>query len=430
MNFFNGKINKYLIYANLLAILVFGILTIFKFPYWSLIDEGSHFAYIEYIAKERKIPILGKAMTSKEVLSIGEGIYPKITATDPYKIGLGGYIYEAFQPPLYYLVAAPFFFLSSNYINKIFIIRFFNFILFFVAIYLLYRLIKTVFAQKWQLPFLFCLNIFLFPGMIFRNTVISNTPLEIPLAILFTLCLYKFEVTRKDKFFVWAGVFLGLIILTKLTLIHYCFIYAFSGVKNYLYHFKLQKVKYPILVLIILLLIVGPWLRFNFKNYHSFTSNKLAQEMQKPIINPNNTDYKLVETFIRTPDYFDSVVLPQEWTFHYYNNASFFNSKEIVKAIFFTLPLILIFFNLPHFLKYYYFALPLVVNFTIINIMMAVNDWQINFGRYLYASFVSWGLYLYLLYHRYSQKLIPVFIAVINTLNIYWWFRLILWHLA
>ena len=96
-----------LVAIQIAAVVTFGVLTIQRFPLWSPVDEGAHFDNVIYVAAHGSYPVLGKTLASEQELAIGQGIYPRHTTINPRKFGLGGLSYEAFQPPLYYYVAAP-----------------------------------------------------------------------------------------------------------------------------------------------------------------------------------------------------------------------------------------------------------------------------------------------------------------------------------
>ena len=72
------------------AIVIFGVLTIQRFPLWSPVDEGAHFDNVIYVAAHGSYPVLGKTPASDQELAIGQGIYPRHTTINPRTDGLGG----------------------------------------------------------------------------------------------------------------------------------------------------------------------------------------------------------------------------------------------------------------------------------------------------------------------------------------------------
>jgi len=259
-------------------ILVIGLLLIFKSPIWSPIDEGAHFAYIETIVREKRLPILKKDYISWQVLSIDEKKYPQKTETDPKKVGLGGCVYEAFQPPLYYLAAAPIFLLGGeNYYTKIGLLRFFGFLQYLVVLYLVYKIFK-----KFNLSSYLFFILALLPGFLLRSITISNAITEI---LIWTFIFYFMATRMADedgaKKILILATLTGLAILTKITSV-----FLIPAILLWLTITKRKFKPLYGLFVIIPLLMLSPWLYWNWQNYHSLTPNKLAIEMQTPVIDP------------------------------------------------------------------------------------------------------------------------------------------------
>ena len=122
-----------LIACQLAAVVAFATVTIVQYPLWSPVDEGAHFDNVLYVAEHGSYPVLGRTLASEPVLAIGQGVYPRPTTVNPRRIGLGGLSYEAFQPPLYYYLAAPVFYLSGTYHTKAIWLRCFGLLLLLVA---------------------------------------------------------------------------------------------------------------------------------------------------------------------------------------------------------------------------------------------------------------------------------------------------------
>jgi len=101
-------VKKYLFPLAIAIFFTNGLVYLYGMPYWNPIDEGSHFAYIDFLAKEKRLPLLSDR-PAEEVLAIAERVYPDKPKIKPEDAGLAGYLYEAFQPPLYYLTALPFY---------------------------------------------------------------------------------------------------------------------------------------------------------------------------------------------------------------------------------------------------------------------------------------------------------------------------------
>ena len=134
---------RVLIAAQLAIIAVAGLATVFSLPRFTG-DEAAHYSYVQSVAEEGRLPFLGTDLISPQAESIYEGVYPEPGKLDRRERGLGGYSYEAFQPPLTYLLAAPVFLAGgSDYVLKLRLLRIFGLGLLFFAAWLLWRLVRA-----------------------------------------------------------------------------------------------------------------------------------------------------------------------------------------------------------------------------------------------------------------------------------------------
>jgi 4-amino-4-deoxy-L-arabinose transferase-like glycosyltransferase len=123
-----------LLLAAILALsLATGLLYARLLPPWHLIDEEQHFHYIQHLALGQGLPVLGQTFLSPEVIdsifatnrwaAYGLGAPPP--SRDPQDMGLEGYSYEAYQPPLFYLLSLPVYNLlgSGDILTRLFGLR-------------------------------------------------------------------------------------------------------------------------------------------------------------------------------------------------------------------------------------------------------------------------------------------------------------------
>jgi hypothetical protein len=89
------------------AILVLGAVTVFRFHIFAEVDERAHLAYVQEVAEHGRIPWVGHNFVSWQELAIEQGTYPRPSSLDPRVLGVRGSSYEGWQPPLYYVLAAP-----------------------------------------------------------------------------------------------------------------------------------------------------------------------------------------------------------------------------------------------------------------------------------------------------------------------------------
>lgn len=119
----------------LIAATLFAVVT----PDWQNPDEPAHYNNIVHIAEGRGLPVLRHGDYDQDYLSaLVSGRFPPHLSIAPLR-------YEAYQPPLYYLVAAPIFLLSGG---DLLILRLFNILLGAVSLALLYACLETVFPAK------------------------------------------------------------------------------------------------------------------------------------------------------------------------------------------------------------------------------------------------------------------------------------------
>ncbi len=94
--------------AILVAYFVIGILYAVNTPAWQVPDEPAHYNYIRYIAQHGALPVLQLGDYDQAYLS-------RLTSEKfPPNLPVDGLRYEAWQPPLYYLLATPLFLLFGG----------------------------------------------------------------------------------------------------------------------------------------------------------------------------------------------------------------------------------------------------------------------------------------------------------------------------
>lgn len=121
------------------AYLMLGSLYVLRTPAWQAPDEPAHYNNIAHIARTGTLPVLNQGDYSQELLEflLYTRFAPKVS-TLPLR-------YEAYQPPLYYVLATPLFWLTGG---SLVALRFFNLFLGAVGLLLLYASVEAVFPQK------------------------------------------------------------------------------------------------------------------------------------------------------------------------------------------------------------------------------------------------------------------------------------------
>ncbi|MFN8468967.1 MAG: hypothetical protein U0X20_25645 [Caldilineaceae bacterium] len=121
-------------------------------PPWGLIDEAQHVDYIWHIAERGEFPVAGKTSLAPPVVDslfatrhwfVFHWSTPVSTALAD--LGAGGYSYEAYHPPLYYLLMAPIYLGSpGSILDRLFVLRAVALALSLVTVWLFFRLSALV----------------------------------------------------------------------------------------------------------------------------------------------------------------------------------------------------------------------------------------------------------------------------------------------
>ena len=283
--------------VQLAVILAAGLAAVFSLPKFTG-DEIAHFSYLQSVAEQGRLPLLGPTLISPQAEAIYEGSYPAPGRLDPASRGLSGRSYEAFQPPLFYLLgAAPFRLAGGNYIVKLRVIRLVGLGLLLAAALLLWRLTREVTGEGagGERAFAFALTALLWPGIVLRVVTVSNAGLEIVIALALTLVLWLAWSRRSVGLLLGAAVLLGFGLLTRLTIITFipgllaCAWIVLRQVQlsartRWLGAFGVAAIP---------TLLIAPWLISNLDRYGALTGSKLVRQMMEPFFNPNHVQYSI-----------------------------------------------------------------------------------------------------------------------------------------
>lgn len=302
-----------LVGIQIVAVVTFGVFTIQRYPLWSVVDEGAHFDNVVYVAAHGTYPVLGKTLATEQELAIGQGIYPRHTTINPRTYGLGGLSYEAFQPPLYYYVAAPISLLSGNYHTKAILLRYFGLLLLMAAIALMARLSRHVLKRRWLLGLAGGLLVFLMPGVIVRMVTISDVNLAVPLAILIVTELWIAWERQSARRLLVCGLLVGCGVLTDLYLADFIPLYvAVAGMM--VWRRRTPDTVWPAVGGAVLAgIVVLPWIVFNEVKYHAATASALAKQEQLAIVNPHHIRDTVGQVPGLTVTNLFQPLMPQEW---------------------------------------------------------------------------------------------------------------------
>ena len=277
---------------------VAGLLFVFGQSYF-VPDEGQHFAYIEFIATQHRVPSV-RDYVPNTVYAMEEHIYPRRSERnpeghDPSTLALGAFIYEAMHPPLYYLAASAVYFVTpGNLIAKLYSLRVagvFTLIGFAWIMVGSYR--KN--AGSGILPaddFLFFGVLCLFtltPGVLLSSVIVRNVALYLVFCGLFYHRMAGLQnLSRELK--AWDAAILGVITGCAMATHFFSALLLVVGVVF------LAIRRSPRLVPVYLICaaaVPAPWFVFNELQYGSLTGWKLVYPLMMDIQNPDRTPYEI-----------------------------------------------------------------------------------------------------------------------------------------
>jgi 4-amino-4-deoxy-L-arabinose transferase-like glycosyltransferase len=302
-----------LVVLQVATIVVFGAITATRYPLWSVVDEGAHYDNVLWIAEHGSLPVLGQTPASEQELAIGQGLYPRHSTIDVSTAGLTGLSYEAFQPPLYYVVASPVFHLSGDYRTKAYLLRFFGLALLLAAAALLARLSRWVLKERWLVGLSVGLLVLMMPGVITRAVTISNVSLAFPLVIACVTEIWIAWETTSTRRLVGAGALLGLCVLTDLYLVELVPVFVLGALCVLWRRRTRTDALWAGAGGLVAILVVLPWVVFNEIHYHSLTASALAKREQLAVVNPHHLRDTVGAVPGLTVENLFTPLMPQEW---------------------------------------------------------------------------------------------------------------------
>lgn len=377
------------------AIVVVGVATVVRFHIFAAVDERQHLSYVQEVAEHDRLPWLGRSYVSWQEIAIERHTYPRHSPVNPRSMGFGGSSYEAWQPPLYYILAAPAFLISNNYRHKVFAVRAFDLLLLLVAVVIMGRLAQAVFAERWLVPYCLALSTILWPGVIVRAITVSNVALELPLVALYVLMLWNATMRPRLRSLAVAGGLLGLCVLTQLTLACLAILLAVPLVALLRERRDRLALGTAAFTLALPVVMVAPWLASNLSRYGALTPNALLERMQETF-EPRARQYGLGTVVSDLPRFLHAA-LPQEWWHEY---------SGVLGVVLVALPVLILISALfvlrqPRLLRSPAAALlggPLLLGFATLVSIVLLEGWQSSFlPRFLsptipiFALFAAWS---------------------------------------
>lgn len=207
--------------ALLILAAIVSTLWVIAIPPWRTPDEFHHFGYIQYLARERSIPVSGRAYLYRDLLESYQSTnFRAIFGKDTTEVNLE--VPEvnnaAGHPPLYYSLALPAYAAASggSMETQLYAVRIFSCLLFVLLIAASYRMAQAVFPRAVYLQIGVPLLLIFHPQFVFISASANN---DLLLALLFTWFLYNLVIFCQGDFryrrAAMIGLAVGLGMLTK-----------------------------------------------------------------------------------------------------------------------------------------------------------------------------------------------------------------------
>lgn len=404
----------WIIAAQLALIAVAGLATVARFPVWALVDELAHFDYVVTVAQDARLPVLGEDTVSREALALGGQ-----AAADPARLGLRGQSYEAFQPPLYYVLLAPAGAAGGERLATVRVLRAVGLVLLGVAVWLTWLLARRVFADDdddlaAQAAFALALCVFALPAVVIRNATIANTALALPLALAVVLVCWAALERGDARLLLGAAVLLGLALLTRLELAVLAPLVA--GVAWLLWRRGAVGAPAAVGALAAPLLLLVPWLAWNLHRYDALTASAIARDMQEPVLNPAGTTYgasELVDGGRRIA----GGALPEEWWVRYLS-GTWRAGRDLVAVVVIAVPLALAAVRPPARLAraLAFLVAPAALTLAALALILLVQQFDLLQPRYLHPVLPLYALFVALVLRRWlSARAIGVLAGLITA---------------
>lgn len=398
-NKFKILIQKKLIWILLVLCFINGTGYIFKMPL-SPIDEINHFAYIQFLVEEKKLPHI-KDLMSKESLAIATGTYPRPPMQNGKEISTQGFhIYEAFQPPLYYLLSTPIYQLGGmNFNHKLKLIRFWGLIQLLAVVFLTYKICQKIklnnFSANSLLHLVAILIVGFTPTMVVRATTGGNAIL--PIIFICLVILKILNSLNENKKIKLKDVGLIAVYSAGAVLSRFTAIFILPLILLFIIIQRKKILLNSAVFAIIFSILLLPWISFNYSKYHSLTPNKAAQEFQRAFAPGFLPHYDLEYVKKQLSSFFLLIYVPEEYNLQvqkYFDPYFFPIAKHInfFSLLGLTTFITLIFSNLKKSRQYQdFFVYSLLIFFVITNILMLIvgtlsADWPLMQGRYLHTT--------------------------------------------
>ncbi len=249
-------------------------------------DERANVSYVQIIVDQHRLPV-------QDVDCISQSLH-RLQLASPFSPcrASPGSSYEAFQAPLYYLIAAPVFAAVPRLANKVYALRGLDVFLLAIAMLALGWLAYETLGKYWAYGMALGICAFAIPAVLVEQVLVSNDALQLPLVILtLAACARAARLPTGRPMLLVAALLLGAVLLTKLTSIYMLVPFATMVLYRLWKHPRQSALIDAGLAAAIPLLMLTPWVAQNEVRYHALTADHLAHVQQEPILNPQHVHF-------------------------------------------------------------------------------------------------------------------------------------------
>lgn len=386
-----------LVVVQLAALLAVAVATVALFPVWALVDEAAHFDYVQWIAEDRRLPVLDEDPVHAEVLAIDEGTYPGPARSSAAERDLFGRSYEGFQPPLAHLVATPVYAAAgADHERKLRALRALGVALLGVAVLLTWLLARRVVPDASLAAFSLALTFFLWPGVVVRAATFSNAALELAVGAALSLALWRALAERSERWLVAAGALFGLALLTKLTLLAFAPALAVACVA----FLREGRVRAVAVSAALPAAMVAPWLVFNLQHYGALTGSEEVQRLMEPTLNPEGRDYGAGDLPAKHVALLNGV-LPDEWWVEFLSSTKR-RLRDVLVGLVIAVPIMasLRILAPDRGRALTVLLLPLASGILLMSLSLLLDNWDAFYPRYLYGTLPGFAVFAALALRR------------------------------
>ena len=304
------RTSRRLLLVIIVGYLVVGVSFAYFTPDWQVPDEPAHYNYIRFVAEERRLPILQMGDYPHDYLeTMKTRRFPSNMSIDPLR-------YESHQPPLYYMLAAIVFRLSTG---SLFALRGLSVLLGAGLLIVVWALFRTVSPQRPDLGLGTTAFVAFLPMHVAMTSSVNNDVLAELMLVSSVLSLVQYYRIKRFCTLkaVGVGLLTGLGLITKITTyivvpLILATIYLMPRNEVCLgdcqsHSIWQRKIRDSVLILGVAGLVLLPWLLRNYLVYGGFDLLGMIRHNQIVVGQPQTVDWlaqrgmeDLVRSFIQT----------------------------------------------------------------------------------------------------------------------------------